>query len=99
MAIEQRGITDEQILNDQFVQWAITSPLYNIGEVTSHVSADLRKEHPVIPWSDVAGTRHRLVHDYGNTDWSIILEIIRVSLPDYIRQLRNLISHKVDGDE
>ena len=27
---EKRGITKEDVLNDSFVQWAVTTPLYNI---------------------------------------------------------------------
>ena len=30
--IEKRGITRELLLEDQFSQWAVTTPIYNIGE-------------------------------------------------------------------
>ena len=34
--MQQRGITPELLLEDEFSQWAVTTPLYNIGEqVTS----------------------------------------------------------------
>ena len=30
--IMQRGITRELLLTEQFSQWAVTTPIYNIGE-------------------------------------------------------------------
>ncbi len=30
--IKERSITREMLLNDEFSQWAVTTPLYNIGE-------------------------------------------------------------------
>lgn len=30
--MEQRSITPELLLEDEFSQWAVTTPLYNIGE-------------------------------------------------------------------
>lgn len=30
--IERRGITREMLLTEQFSQWAVTTPVYNIGE-------------------------------------------------------------------
>ena len=33
--MQQRGITPELLLEDEFAQWAVTTPLYNIGEQVS----------------------------------------------------------------
>ena len=30
--IEQRGISREMLLSEQYSQWAVTTPVYNIGE-------------------------------------------------------------------
>ncbi len=30
--IEAKGITPEMLMEDEFSQWALTTPLYNIGE-------------------------------------------------------------------
>jgi hypothetical protein len=39
--IDVRNITREQVLDDQFIQWAITTPLFNIGEHTNNLSKAL----------------------------------------------------------
>lgn len=89
--MDERRITREQILSDTYTQWAVTTPLYNIGEFTSHVSRDLKAENPQVPWSKVAGLRHRLVHDYEGTSWDIIVEVIFDDLPAYVGQVRDLL--------
>ncbi len=90
--IAERGITREQILTDRFIQWALTTPIYNVGEFTSHVSKELRATHPEIPWSRVAGTRHRLVHDYDGTNWEIIADIALKDMPEYSHQIKALLA-------
>ncbi len=30
--IKEHSINRENLLNDEFLQWAVTTPLYNIGE-------------------------------------------------------------------
>lgn len=70
--IRENHISEEQILSDYAVQWTITTPLYNIGEHTYNLSKELKAAHPEVPWSQIAGMRHRLVHQYEDTNWSII---------------------------
>ena len=60
--IRENHISEEQILSDYAVQWTITTPLYNIGEHTYNLSKELKAAHPEVPWSQIAGMRHRLVH-------------------------------------
>lgn len=83
-------ISKDSILNDYTVQWTVTTPLYNIGEQTYQVSKELKCNYPRIPWSKVAGLRHRLVHDYDGTNWDIIVLIIYESLPLYIEELNEI---------
>jgi uncharacterized protein with HEPN domain len=36
-----------------------------IGEAAGKVSAEFRAAHPEIPWRDITGMRHRLIHGYA----------------------------------
>ncbi|MDO5346893.1 MAG: DUF86 domain-containing protein [Lachnospiraceae bacterium] len=74
--LKERGITREMLLNDEFSQWAITTPLYNMGEQVYQLSDELKKRYPEQPWNLVAGLRHRLVHDYDGINWSIIVDVV-----------------------
>ena len=39
-----------------------------IGEAASNIPRSLTDSHPEIPWSQMVGTRHRLVHGYHAID-------------------------------
>lgn len=90
--IRENHITEEQILSDYAVQWTITTPLYNIGEHTYNLSKELKAAHPEVPWSQIAGMRHRLVHQYEDTNWSIISYVIFHELEPYMSQLTGILS-------
>jgi len=85
--MQKRGITSEQLLNDEFLQWAVTTPLYNIGEQVYQLTDELKKRYPEQPWNMVAGLRHRLVHDYDGINWLIIVEVV---FEDIIEPLKSV---------
>lgn len=89
--IKERHITRESLLEDEFLQWAVTTPLYNIGEQVYGLSPELKKQHPEIPWVVVSGLRHRLVHDYQGINWSIIVEVIFDEMDGFVRSVKALI--------
>ena len=91
LQIKEHSITKENLLNDEFLQWAVTTPLYNIGEPVYKISDDTKKQYPDIIWSIVAGLRHRLVHDYEGINWSIIVEVIFDEMDDFVNSIKQII--------
>ena len=89
--ISGANISQEMIRTNTTLQWTITTPLYNIGEHTNHISKELQAQHPEIPWHQISGMRHRLVHDYEDTDWDIVNDVIFRGLPAYLEQLLALL--------
>lgn len=77
-------------MNDEFSQWAVTTPLYNIGEQVYMLTVDFKKKYPDIPWSVVSGIRHRLVHDYDGINWSIIADVVFNEMDDFIASVKEL---------
>ena len=78
--IERRGITREMLLTEQFSQWAVTTPVYNIGEQVYQL------------WSVVSGLRHRLVHDYDGINWSLIADVIFDDMDPFVEQVKSILS-------
>lgn len=89
--IQERSISKDSLLSDFQTQWLITTPLYNIGEQANCISNDFAEAHPDIPWTQIAGLRHRLVHDYEGTNWSLIASVVFDELPVFIRQVDELL--------
>lgn len=84
-------IKREDVLNDIHVQWCVTTPLYNIGEHSYHLSSEYRDAHGEIPWMLISGLRHRLIHGYDDTDWNVVADIVFEDLPVLIEELKNAI--------
>ena len=89
--LEERGITRDILLEDEFAQWAVTTPLYNIGEQVYHLSRELKARYRDLPWSAVSGIRHRLVHDYEGINWSILVEVIYDEMPGFIASVEQVL--------
>lgn len=89
--MEARGITRDVLLEDEFSQWAVTTPLYNIGEQVYSLSGELKAQYSDMPWSAVAGIRHRLVHDYEGINWSIIVETVFDEMPGFIESMKKVL--------
>ena len=88
--IKDKGITREIIDEDESVRWALTTPLYNIGEHVYNLSDGLKEQNSSIPWAKISGLRHRLVHDYDNTNWSIISDVVFDVMPEFRQQLTDI---------
>ena len=91
LQIENRSITKKMLLTDEFSQWAVTTPLYNIGEQVYKLSSEFKLEHPEIIWNIVSGLRHRLVHDYDGVNWSVIVEVVFGEMDQFIDSVKKLI--------
>jgi uncharacterized protein with HEPN domain len=72
-------------------QAATLHGLQVIGEAASKVSANFRDAHPEIQWRQISGLRHRLVHDYGRIDMSIIWGIVQNDVGPLIAALEPLV--------
>ena len=44
--IKKHTITQELLLNDQFAQWAVTTPVYNIGEQVYQLTPEFKAAIP-----------------------------------------------------
>lgn len=85
--IVENHIDKEALLNVLPLQWLVTTPLYNMGEHSYHLSTEYKAKHGEIPWAMIAGLRHRLVHNYDGTNWSIIADVVFEELPILTMQL------------
>lgn len=86
--LDTAGITREMLLEDYTVQWTVTTPLYNIGEHTYYISEEMKQTYQEIPWAKISGLRHRLVHSYDSTNWSIIAQVIFDELAEFYTQIK-----------
>jgi Protein of unknown function DUF86 len=52
-----------------------------IGEAVKHLGPETRESDPDIPWTDIAGLRDLIAHEYFRIDIHRVLEIVERDLP------------------
>ena len=80
----------DAFLADDLVIDAVARNLEIIGEATRQLPEDFRRNHAEVAWTQIAGLRNRIVHDYFGLDLEIIWEIIQHNLPELEKQVRAL---------
>ncbi|MBV9550962.1 MAG: DUF86 domain-containing protein [Alphaproteobacteria bacterium] len=98
-ALSFAAALDEQaFLASDLHQSAIIRKFAIMGEAAGKVSKEFRAAHGEIPWAQMTGLRHRLVHDYGDVRLDIIWRVVKDTLPDLVASLRPLIPAE-DSDD
>ena len=62
-----------------------------VGEAAWRIGRSVQESYPEIAWLQVAGMRHRLVHDYGEVDPAIAYRAVTTHLPELIRRVRSIL--------
>jgi len=78
--------------NDEKTVDAVVRNLTVIGEAAQHIPTDIQARIAAIPWMDMRGMRHRIVHDYLAVDRPIVWRTVTEDLPPLIHLLRSLLS-------
>jgi uncharacterized protein with HEPN domain len=86
-----RDLTKTEYERDENLQLALAHLIQIIGEAARRVSERTTGKHPEIPWSNIIGMRHKVVHDYLELDEDIIWDVVTADLPKLIKQLVELI--------
>ena len=86
-----QGRTRADLDSDRLFAWAMTHLVEVIGEAASHLSEETRRQHPEIPWSQIVGTRNRLIHGYDQIDFDILWDVLHLDLPPLVEQLKKIV--------
>ena len=62
-----------------------------IGETVKRLSDSFRTEHPEIPWSEIAGMRDKLIHEYDNVDTNMVWEALEQDVPILLEFARSIL--------
>ena len=91
-AIEEfsRGVTKEEIIKNRLKLSAIIREIEVIGEAAKNVSKSLKSKWKEVEWSNIAGTRDKMIHHYFGVDLNIVWNIVRNDLPRLKEQMRKI---------
>jgi uncharacterized protein with HEPN domain len=75
---------------DEDLQMILTHLIQIVGEAARNISETTRVAHPEIPWSEITGMRHKVVHDYFRVDLDTLWDTINHDLPSLIAALEKI---------
>lgn len=78
-------------LRNALLQDAVIRNIEIVGEAAGRVSTELVARSPEIPWREIVGMRHRLIHGYLQVNLDTVWEVIERDLPALERSLRALV--------
>jgi uncharacterized protein with HEPN domain len=86
-----QGTTREEFRRDRVLQNAILRLVQIVDEAARRVSQQTREAHPEIPWGQIVGLRHRLVHEYFRINTDVVWDVVQDDLPGLVRRLETLL--------
>ncbi len=90
------GMDEDSFTANPLTRDAVIYNIQIIGEAASKLSQPLKEAHPEIPWHQLIGMRHRLVHEYGQVRIDIIWRVISIHLPTLREQLKVIVDEGVE---
>jgi uncharacterized protein with HEPN domain len=62
-----------------------------IGEAARQVSREFTDTNTEVPWANIIGMRHKVVHDYLGVDEDIVWQVVTEDLPRLVAVLEPLV--------
>jgi len=91
------GLDEATFLASRLHQNAAIRSLEVLSEAAGKVSSATRVSHPEIPWREITGMRHRLIHGYGEVRLDLVWMVLCDRLGPLIAQLAALIPDDKEG--
>lgn len=82
----------EELLGDPTYSRAIVRSLEVIGEAVKKLPPEVRLKYPHVEWSDMAGMRDVLIHNYFGIDYDIVWSVLQNEIPELRHELQRIIA-------
>jgi uncharacterized protein with HEPN domain len=80
-SINRFGDSFETFQNDDDYYQSVSMSIYQIAELTNHLTAEFKMNNPDIKWNDIKGMRNRFAHKYLAMDEEIIWSTAKEDVP------------------
>lgn len=91
------GHTKDKFFLNELVQSAVVRQIEIIGEATKNLSIRFRKKYPQVPWSDIAGMRDKLIHQYFGVNLHRVWEVVKGDLPKLKKEIQRILKEEEQG--
>ena len=91
LASEKDKYTADSIRNNKILFFGLSKMAEIIGEASYKITKEFKASHPQIPWRQIEGMRHILVHGYYSISPELLCDVIRNDIPTLIPELQKCI--------
>lgn len=80
---------EELTLNEVLVD-SVMFRLIQISESADRLTDSLKNNYNSIPWRAIKGLRNRIVHEYGNVDFTVVYDTVKNDIPMLLDNLKQV---------
>jgi len=84
------GISRSDFDADENLRLALAHLIQTFGEAARRVSPEFQGAHPEVPWKEIIGMRHKVVHDYLHVNYRIVWTVAKIDLPAVLPELERI---------
>lgn len=84
------SLTFEEFVADKKTTNAVIRSMEVLGEATKNIPMSVRDQYSDIPWSQMAGMREVLIHNYMGVDLMTVWKVITERLPDLKSEIEKI---------
>ncbi len=88
------ALSYEEFVKDTKTRDAVIRNLEIIGEAVNQIPKNIQQKYEEIPWSQIVGLRHRLIHGYFVVDDEIVWHIIIDELPELKKKIEKVLKEE-----
>ena len=82
----------DAFLKDELLQTWFVYHIQIIGEAARALSEELRNNHSEVPWKDIIGMRHFIVHQYTDIDLETVWEVVKKDIPNLKNKIQRILA-------
>ena len=81
---EKDKLSIEAIIKDRVLFYGLSKMIEIIGEAAYMITKDYKQEHLELPWRQIEGMRHILVHGYFSISPEVLWDVIQNDIPVFL---------------
>lgn len=85
------GRTRADLDSNRMLVLSLVKDIEIVGEAAYQLTQTTREESSAVPWTDIIGMRHRLVHAYFDINLDILWQTVQEDLPPLVAMLETIL--------
>ncbi|MBK9176235.1 MAG: DUF86 domain-containing protein [Flavobacteriales bacterium] len=91
------GKAERDLVTDKLLVSGVTRQIEIIGEAANMLTTELRSDHPEVPWKQIIGMRHKIIHEYFAVQTDTVWDVVKNDVPILRGQLSAIIAKLPEG--